>query len=257
MSAQVPYDTYDYQKYWVGREYEDEAEKLTLFKFLQDIADKQKKTEQRSLLDIGGGFGRITKACAPFFQKCVLLEPSIKLREEAKEYLGKYSNIQIKGGTAEKLPFDDKTFDTIILIRVFHHLPNPEKALQEAARVLKSGGFLILEFANKNHFRAHVRSLLKGNFLSPQDLSSSDISTSIHNRERIPFVNHHPILIEQLLQKTNFKIIGGCSVSNFRSPLIKKIIPLSVLLAFESYCQAKLFRYHFGPSIFILAQKQA
>ena len=47
-------------------------------------------------------------------------------------------------GDAEALPFPDGTFDAVISNGVFNLTLNKEKALQEAHRVLKPGGRLML-----------------------------------------------------------------------------------------------------------------
>jgi SAM-dependent methyltransferase len=43
-----------------------------------------------------------------------------------------------------KLPFEDDTFDTILLTDVLEHLPEPTVAIYEAARILRLGGKLII-----------------------------------------------------------------------------------------------------------------
>ena len=42
------------------------------------------------------------------------------------------------------LPFDDESFDRIVVVNVFHLLPQPEKTLSEITRVLKTNGKIIL-----------------------------------------------------------------------------------------------------------------
>ena len=44
----------------------------------------------------------------------------------------------------EKLPFQDKTFDTVINTMAFTGYPNGDKAMAELKRVLKKGGKLLL-----------------------------------------------------------------------------------------------------------------
>jgi SAM-dependent methyltransferase len=43
-----------------------------------------------------------------------------------------------------ELPFEDGSFDTILLTDVLEHLPEPVGAISEAARILRSGGKLII-----------------------------------------------------------------------------------------------------------------
>lgn len=47
-------------------------------------------------------------------------------------------------GTAGSLPFRDASFDTLLLLDVLEHLPDPQAALAEVARVLAPGGRLLL-----------------------------------------------------------------------------------------------------------------
>lgn len=47
-------------------------------------------------------------------------------------------------GSVEALPFADETFDVVLSTQVLEHVPEPERALAEAVRVLKRGGRIIL-----------------------------------------------------------------------------------------------------------------
>lgn len=244
------YDSYNYASYWVGREYEDKSEKIALKKLLAKIPDKD------SMIDIGGGFGRHSSVYAHLFKKCLLVEPSVKLLNQAKKNLSQFENIEFEQGSGENLPVKDEQFDAALMIRVAHHLPKPQKAITEAARILKPQGFLILEFANKVHFRALLRAWLKGNFGFTKNLESVDqLSRESKTKHFIPFVNHHPDFIQAELKKAGFKIIDCLSVSNFRHPVLKKSTPLTFLLSLESNLQSLFSNFSFGPSIFLLCQK--
>ena len=52
------------------------------------------------------------------------------------------------------IPEPDASFDAIMCVEVFEHLPEPIKAIQEFARLLKPGGYLILTvpFCSLTHF---------------------------------------------------------------------------------------------------------
>jgi SAM-dependent methyltransferase len=47
-------------------------------------------------------------------------------------------------GDAMALPFDDLSFDTVVMFQVLEHLPEPATALLEAHRVLRSGGLILV-----------------------------------------------------------------------------------------------------------------
>lgn len=54
------------------------------------------------------------------------------------------SRISFQVADAQNLPFEDDTFDRVIVTCVLHHLPEPEKALREMRRVTKGGGLVSL-----------------------------------------------------------------------------------------------------------------
>lgn len=237
--------SYDYEKYWRQRGYESKAEEIALKKLLKLIPQKRK------LIDIGGGFGRLAELYAKMFQKCLLVDPSEKLLKTAKTKLAKYKNIRFKKGESQQLPASQSQFDVALMIRVSHHLSHLEKPLQEAHRVLKPGGFLILEFANKMHLKSILRAIFRGklNYLL------SHIPANISTQKDVLFLNYHPTHVKSLLLSNGFVVNKTLSVSNFRNPVFKKIIPQSLLLRLESWFQSLFAPLHLGPSIFILAQK--
>lgn len=247
---QALYDTYDYPRYWVGREYEDQAEKIAISKFLAKIPAQQRS----SLIDIGGGFGRLAPVYAPCFSKCLLVDPSRRLLKQAQKKIKNFPQVELKEGWVEKIPVQDGEFEAALLVRVVHHLSNPLPAFLEASRVLKTNGFFILEFANKIHFLACLRAWSKTDLHFTHSLKPTTQSTQ-KKESAVPFLNHHPKMIERRLTQAGFRILSGLSVSNFRHPLIKRLFPLSFLLFLESILQKPLYFCNFGPSIFLLAQK--
>jgi SAM-dependent methyltransferase len=48
----------------------------------------------------------------------------------------------VRAGDAHALPFDDGSFDAVTFGFCLHHIPDPERALAEARRVLRRGGRL-------------------------------------------------------------------------------------------------------------------
>jgi len=62
---------------------------------------------------------------------------------------------------AEKMPFSDDCFDTIIAGELIEHLPKPEDFLKESKRILKKNGIIIITTPNK---RSWVNRILKSSF---------------------------------------------------------------------------------------------
>ncbi len=246
-------DSFDYPQYWEKRRYEHLSEESALRTLIKRISPKMRQ----NILDIGAGFGRLTHVYADKFNHCVLLDPSKKLLSEAKERLRIKNNLEFKLGFGEDIPFKDEKFHTVLMVRVFHHLRFPEKVAKEVARVLKPGGFFILEFANKANFKAKLLCLLCCKYrkevfgLEPVNRQSQKKS----NMSTIPFVNYHPLWIDRLFRKLGFEVIIKLSSSNFRSSIFKRILPPKVLLCLEEKSQFFLGKVNFGPSIFLLLKK--
>jgi ubiquinone/menaquinone biosynthesis C-methylase UbiE len=53
-------------------------------------------------------------------------------------------NVTATRGDAQELPYDDGSFDAVILIATLGEIPDQDAALREAARVLRRGGRLIV-----------------------------------------------------------------------------------------------------------------
>lgn len=254
------YDTYDYPAYWEGRDYEHESEIIVIKNFLSKIPKIDK------ILDIGAGYGRI----APYYifraKKVVLADPSSKLLEEAKKRVeslkdimpGKLRQVSFVQTSTEDLGtnFKKGKFDLILMIRVMHHIGDPEKTIEALGKAIAPNGHLILEFANKIHGKATFTKLLKGDFTYPMDIFPIDRKTKKDNKT-INFYNYHPHIIKYLLKKYGFRIKEVRSVSNIRSPYLKKHLPCWALTSIEKLLQRPLAHIYFGPSIFILAKKRA
>lgn len=246
------YDTYDYPSYWIGREYEHHSELIAIKAFLDKIA------KVKVILEAGVGFGRLAPDYVYRAKKTILVDPSAKLLKLAKESLPK-DNIQFIQSKIENLPgkIRARSVDLIILVRVLHHLEDPDDAFEVINKLLKSRGYFILEFANKCHFKARCCEFLRGNFTFPLDIFPKDMRSKKNKSVKtLPFLNFHPDIMGKKLKDGGFEIIEKRSVSNIRSPFLKKFFPVSLFLSLEKYLQRPLSLIHFGPSVFILAQKK-
>ena len=246
------YDTYDYPSYWEGRDYEHGSEVLAIKRFLTKIPKITK------ILEVGAGYGRLAPSYLFRAKQTVLTDPSSVLLKIARESL-QYENIKFIHTGIENLPnkIRSKSVDVAILVRVLHHLDDTDKAFKIINKVLKDKGYFILEFANKCHFKATFLEFLRGNFTFGLEIFPKDLRTKKSMKKgTIPFLNFQPDTIKDKLEAAGFKIIETRSVSNFRTSFLKNILPTSLLLSIENFLQPILAKVVFGPSIFVLAQKQ-
>lgn len=93
-----------------------------------------------TLGDLGCGTGVGARAVAPFVARVIAVDGSAAMLQAAKKRLQGFANVELRRGDLESLPIDDGRLDAATLMLVLHHVPEPERALAEVARVLKPGG---------------------------------------------------------------------------------------------------------------------
>jgi ubiquinone/menaquinone biosynthesis C-methylase UbiE len=98
---------------------------------------------ENTVLDVGAGTGFLTEGAAKIARKVIALDFSEAMMSEARAKLGQ-SNVEFKIGDVEQVPLPNASVDAVIGNMVLHHCPSPEAAVREMARVLVSGGRLVL-----------------------------------------------------------------------------------------------------------------
>lgn len=100
------------------------------------------------VLDIGTGTGRLPEALLtqPRFRgHIVALDASARMLDLAKAKLAAYDGrVTFLHRDAQRLPFDDDSFDVVTCLQALEFMPDWRGAAKEMARVLKPGGLLML-----------------------------------------------------------------------------------------------------------------
>ena len=94
--------------------------------------------------DLGCGTGQVSAALAPFVHHVIAVDASAAMLQASKKRLSSFENIELRRGELEALPIDDRRLDAATLMLVLHHVPEPERALADVARVLKPNGRVIV-----------------------------------------------------------------------------------------------------------------
>jgi ubiquinone/menaquinone biosynthesis C-methylase UbiE len=101
-------------------------------------------------LDLGSGTGRIIELLAPAAARAEGVDTNRKMLAMARSRLDSQGDgrASVRMGDILSLPYSDCAADLITIHQVLHFLPQADKAVLEAARVLKPGGtLLIADFA--------------------------------------------------------------------------------------------------------------
>lgn len=99
-----------------------------------------------TVVEIGAGTGIFTAQVVDEGVSVVAVEPVAGMRQRLLEAL---PNVDIREGTAEALPLNDESCDTVVVAQSFHWF-DWEAALNEMHRVLRRGGHLVTVWNVKN-----------------------------------------------------------------------------------------------------------
>jgi SAM-dependent methyltransferase len=118
------------------------------------LADKRRELLAQATgatLELGAGTGHNLEHYPPAVDRLVLTEPdphmAKRLRAQVEE--SRRAGVEVVDAGAESLPFGDDESDTVIATLVFCTIPDPSRALDEIARVLRPNGRML--------FMEHVR----------------------------------------------------------------------------------------------------
>jgi ubiquinone/menaquinone biosynthesis C-methylase UbiE len=238
-TAEVPeYDLAYRDVFWSTRGYEDLADRAAIRALLPHDGGR--------LIEVGAGFGRLVDEYAGY-REVVLFDSSSALLDAGRERLGGDPRLQFVLGDAHALPFEDATFDAVVCVRVAHHFPDAASVFAEFARILRPGGMLVLEFANKRHLKSVVKYALRRQPWSP-------FSPEPYEYRPLHF-DHSPGEVKRLLRDAGFRIGPTRTASLFRVGALKRRVPARVLAAVERPLQAPLGVLALGPSVYLRARR--
>jgi 2-polyprenyl-6-hydroxyphenyl methylase / 3-demethylubiquinone-9 3-methyltransferase len=104
----------------------------------------------KSCLDVGCGGGLLAEKFAKLGCQVTGVDPSEPSLGTARTHAQQEGlEIQYLVATGEDLPFDDNSFDVIYCCDVLEHVDSVERAIAEAARVLKAGGLYLYDTINR------------------------------------------------------------------------------------------------------------
>jgi ubiquinone/menaquinone biosynthesis C-methylase UbiE len=155
-------------------------------------------------LDVGTGRGDGTLLIAKK-KKCIGLDFG-----KISTKIAKKKGLEVCQADARTMPYKANAFDSITCLDVLEHIPNPNQAIEEISRVLKSNGVFILQTPTQEMFKEKLLHFVRKYNIKKQ---KQPYDSSLGIKE-----------IEEILGKNNFKILSKEVVGVWASnPLIRMI----------------------------------
>jgi len=241
-SATIEIPVIDYEgshyrsDFWLGqgRDYEDATERLVLNQLLPSRGGR--------IAEIGAGFGRLADLYVGY-EQIVLFDYSRTLLDDAVATWGHDPRFVFVAGNIYQLPLATGLLDSLVMVRVMHHLADVPTALAQLSRVLHSQSVAVLEYANKRNIKAALRWLLGKQNWSP------------FAQEPIEFValnfDFHPRWMEERVAETALEIKEQFAVSHFRLPALKNRVSAQRLAKWDQLLFRPGGNFPIAPSVFL------
>ena len=145
------------------------------------------------IADLGAGEGTFALLLAQGAKKVIAVDTSAKMIEVAREQALRHGvkNVEYRLGDMEEVPIDDGSVDLVFFSQSLHHALHPERAIQEAWRILQPGGRIVVLDLVKHRFE-EARELYADEWLgfSEPELEAiiekagfTDVQTSVVHKE--------------------------------------------------------------------------
>jgi demethylmenaquinone methyltransferase/2-methoxy-6-polyprenyl-1,4-benzoquinol methylase len=149
-------------------------EKLIQPKDPQEIREFGGLPTNGTLLDAGGGTGRIAQALCGQAGMIVVADLSLKMLAQAQSK----ADLQLVCNHSERLPFPSASFERVIMVDALHHVIDQQQTADELWRVLKPGGRLVIEEPDIRVWSVKLMAvfeklaLMRSHFLSPPQIAA-------------------------------------------------------------------------------------
>jgi ubiquinone/menaquinone biosynthesis C-methylase UbiE len=102
------------------------------------------QADLKKTLELGCGHGTYSKVLAPAASALYATDFSDEMVAASKRRLAAFAHVTVEKQNCFNLSYADHSFDTVLMANLLHIVPEPDQAIGEANRVLKTGGVLIV-----------------------------------------------------------------------------------------------------------------
>jgi ubiquinone/menaquinone biosynthesis C-methylase UbiE len=132
------------------------------------------------LLDAGGGTGRKSYQLVDMVTGIIIADSSMGMLHQAN----KKGGLTTVCSESEQLPFEDDSFERVIMVDALHHVSDYHSTANELWRVVKPGGRIVIEEPDIRTLPIKIMAiierlvLMRSHFISPQEIAVSFTHTN-------------------------------------------------------------------------------
>jgi ubiquinone/menaquinone biosynthesis C-methylase UbiE len=131
----------------------ESADMFTFWEHVYRYAFASRFVRRKRVLDIacGEGYG------AAALQKAGAAQViGVDVSESTCSHARNKYSLDVRPGTAERIPLPDNSVDVVVSFETIEHVPNPDRFLDECVRVLVPGGRLVISTPNKEIYSGQL-----------------------------------------------------------------------------------------------------
>ena len=154
------------------------------------------------IADLGAGEGAFALLLAERATKVIAVDSSAKMIEVSREQALRHDvkNVEYRLGDMEELPIEDGAVDLVFFSQSLHHALHPERAIQEAWRILVPGGRIVVLDLLKHRFE-EAREIYADEWLG---FSEAELETML---EKAGFVNPQTSVVHKEPETPQFQTL--------------------------------------------------
>jgi ArsR family transcriptional regulator len=154
------------------------------------------------IADLGAGEGAFALLLAERATKVIAVDSSSKMIEVSREQALRHGvkNVEYRLGDMEELPIEDRAVDLVFFSQSLHHALHPERAIQEAWRILVPGGRIVVLDLLKHRFE-EAREIYADEWLG---FSEAELEAML---EKAGFVNRQTSVVHKEPETPQFQTL--------------------------------------------------